>query len=252
MRGKLVIGFGLLCLLAGCGSAVQEQNQDMQKKADAFYKIGAAEYQAGNLTEATKYLEKAKKINPNDAKIYHAFGLVYVSLRKYSEAIASCQKALRVDPTFVDAHNALGTIYGHLGEWDKAIAEFRQALSSPMYKTPELAHYNLGLALMEKGDHVSAVKEFHTAIEMYPNFPRALDQYGIALYKLNRNQEAVKRFKQAIDLDQDFIDPYLNLGLVYMKQGKRDDAIQQFKAVLERSNDEKMRSEAERYLEMLE
>ena len=37
-----------------------------------------------------------------------------------------------------------------------------------------------------------------------------------------------------------------------MKQGKRDDAIQQFKAVLERSNDEKMRSEAERYLEMLE
>ena len=62
----------------------------------------------------------------------------------------------------------------------------------------------------------------------------------------------MKRFKQAIDLDQDFIDPYLNLGLVYMKQGKRDDAIQQFKAVLERSNDEKMRSEAERYLEMLE
>ena len=64
MRGKLVIGFGLLYLLAGCGSAVQEQNQDMQKKADAFYKIGAAEYQSGNLTEATKYLEKAKKINP--------------------------------------------------------------------------------------------------------------------------------------------------------------------------------------------
>ncbi len=237
-----------LMLCVGCGPTIEEQRQ----KAEANYKIGAAEMKSGNLQEAIKFLEDAKRYDPNDAKIYNALGWIYIEYRQYQEAISMFDKTLRLDPNFAEAHNSLGTVYGRLQQWDQAIIEFNKALSDPSYQTPEAAHYNLGLALMEKGDHINAVKEFHSTIEISPNFGQALNQYGIALYRMNRNQEAIKRFKQAIDVSPDFIDPYVNLGLVYMKQGKRDDAIAQFKSVLGRSTDEKIRSEAERYLEMLE
>ncbi len=237
-----------MVLCVGCGPTVQEQRQ----KAEANYKIGEAEMRSGNYSEAIKFLKDAQKDNPNDAKIYNALGCIYIEYHQYDEAISMFERTIRLDPNLPDAHNSLGTVYARLERWDQAIAEFNKALNDPLYQTPELAHYNLGLALMEKGDHINAVKEFHSTIEIRPNFGQALNQYGIALYRMNRNQEAIKRFKQAIDVSPDFIDPYVNLGLVYMKQGKRDDAIAQFKSVLGRSTDEKIRSETERYLEMLE
>jgi Flp pilus assembly protein TadD len=103
-----------------------------------------------------------------------------------------------------------------------------------------------------EADLIEAVKEFHAAVQIRPNFSQALDKYGIALYRLNRNHEAIKRFKQAIEVAPNFMDPYLNLGIVYMKQGKKREAIQQFKFVHERTDDENLIFEAERYLEMLE
>jgi len=237
-----------LMFCVGCGPTLEEQRQ----RAEANYKIGEAEMRSGNYPEAIKYLDDARKQNPNDAKIYFALGSIYIEYKKYDEAIALFEKTLHYDPNFAKAHNSLGTVYARRQQWDLAIGEFKKALSDPSYPTPQLAHYNLGLAFMEKGDHINAVKEFHAAVEISPKFPQALDQYGIALYRMNRNQEAIKRFKQAIEVAPDFIAPYVNLGLVYMKQGKRDDAIAQFKAVLERTSDEAIRAEAERYLEMLE
>lgn len=240
---------GLMLMVGvGCGPTLEEQRQ----KAEASYKIGAAEMKTGNYSEAIKFLKDAQKYNPNDAKIYNALGLIHVEYKEYGEAISMFEKAIRLDPNLPDAHNSLGTVYARLERWDSAIIEFKKALSDPSYQTPALAHYNLGLALMEKGDNINAVKEFHEAVELYPKFSRALNQYGIALYRMNRNQEATKRFKQTIEIAPDFIDPYVNLGLVYMKQGKRDDAIAQFKSVLERSVDDKIRTDVERYLEMLE
>lgn len=242
----LCIAGVMLCV--GCGPTLEEQRQ----KAEANYKIGEAEMRSGNYSEAIKSLQDAQKYNPNDAKIYNALGLIYIQYQQYDKAISMFEKAIRLDPNLPEAHNSLGTVYARLQQWDQAISEFKKALSDPSYPTPALAHYNLGLALMEKGDHINAVKEFHAAVEISPTFSQALDKYGIALYRMNRNQEAIKRFKQAIEVSPDFIDPYVNLGLVYMKQGKRDDAVAQFKSVLERSSDEKIRSEVERYLEMLE
>jgi superkiller protein 3 len=250
MKYKVLISLLCISLFMGCGPSISVEEQ--QKKSEAQYKLGVAEFNRGNLADALIAFQKARDYYPNDAKIYNGLGLIYLQQQKYRETIAAFQKALELDPNFLEAYNNLGTVYAQIGDWDEAIVQFKEALSSPLYRTPELAHYNLGLALMEKGDNVNAVKEFHAAIQLRPDFSRALDKYGIALYRMNRNQEAIKRFNQAIKISPEFIDPYLNLGMVYMKLGKTQEAIQQFKLVLERSPDENLRTEAARYLEMLE
>lgn len=238
-------------ILLSCGPTIEQQ----QQAADSQYQVGIAEFNRSNFAAALEAFEKALAYYPHDPKYHNAMGLIYLQQKLYEKALSSFKKALSLDPNFTEAHNNLGNTYAQIRDWDKAIAEFKEALSDPFYRTPALAHYNLGLALMERqlqGDMFEAVKEFHAAVQLQPNFSRALDKYGIALYRVNRNQEAIKQFKRAIEVDPQFIDPYLNLGMVYMKQGNKEDAIAQFKLVLERAKDEKLVEEATRYLGILE
>jgi type IV pilus assembly protein PilF len=239
---------GILAGVSACGPTLEEK----QRRANTQIELGFAELNRGNFTEAFKALERAKKIYPDDPNIYNGLGLISLYQRQYQNAVAEFHNALRLNPNFSDAHNNLGTTYAQMKKWDEAIEEFRTALSDPFYRTPELARYHLGVALMEKGEIIEAVKELHAAVQMRSDFERALDKYGVALFRLNRVQEAVKQFKQAIEANSEYIDPHLNLGLAYMKQGKREEAITEFKIVLERSKDEELTASARRYLEILE
>ncbi|MBD3305954.1 tetratricopeptide repeat protein [candidate division KSB3 bacterium] len=243
-------GVGVLCvvMLVGCGPTLEERRQ----RARTQYELGVAELNQGNLAEAQNAFEQAKKYDSEDPRLYNGMGLIYLQQQEYQKAIAEFQKALRINPNFVEAHNNLGSTYAQMRDWDRAIIEFREATNDPLYRTPELAHYNLGLALLEKGELIEAVKAFHMAVKLRPNFSRALDKYGVALFRLNRVQEAIKQFKEAIKVEPNYIDPYLNLGLAYMKQGKKEEAIAQFRLVLERSRDEDLSTSARRYLEILE
>jgi Tfp pilus assembly protein PilF len=237
-----------MCVGVSCGPTLEER----QRKANIQLKLGNAELNRGNFEEALKAFGKAKDIYPDNPHIYHGLGLIYFYQRQYENAVVEFKKAIQLNPDFSDAHNNLGATYAQMKKWDGAIKEFRIALSDPFYRTPELAHYHIGAALMEKGELIEAVKELHAAVRIRPDFSRALDKHGIALFRLNRIQEAVKQFKQAIEVDPEYMTPYLNLGLAYMKQGKKEEAIAQFKIILERSNDDDLTISARRYLEILE
>ncbi len=238
----------LVVLLSACGPTLEER----KNKADLQYQIGISELKQGNLIEALAAFELGREHYTEDPKIHNALGLVYFQQQQYNKAVEQFKKTLRLEPNFVEAHNNLGSTYAQLKDWDNAIAEYRAVLGEPLYRTPELGHYNLGRVLLEKGQAIEAVKEFHTAVKIQPNFSRALNKYGVALFRLNRIQEAVKQFKQAIEIDPKYAEPYLNLGLAYMKQGKKEEAILQFKHILEHSRDEELTTSAQRYLEILE
>jgi Tfp pilus assembly protein PilF len=235
-------------MLMACGPTIEER----QKKAETQYEIGIAELSSGRFAEAFEALQEAKNIYNQDARFFHGMGLVYFYQRQYAEAVVEFKKALELDDNYAEAHNNLGSTYTQMKQWDEAIAEFREAINDPFYKTPELAYYNLGTALLEKGDVIEAVKELHTAVQLRPDFSRAFDKYGVALFRLNRVQESTKQFQKAIEIDPVFVEPHLNLGLAYMKQGKKDDALKEFRFVLENSNDENLVNSAKRYLEILE
>jgi superkiller protein 3 len=243
----IILFFSLL----GCGPTLEQR----RKQASAKYELGVRKYSKGNLAEALEAFQEAEKDYPNDPRLRNAFGLIYIQQKQYQQAINEFKRALALDPNFFEANNNLGTTYSYMQNWDEAITEYRKLTNEPLYRTPELAYYNLGLALMERqwdGDLIEAVKQFHKAVQIRPNFTRALDKYGVSLYRVNRIQEAIKQFKKATEIDPEFIEPYLNLGIAYMKLGKRTEALQQFRYVLEHSTNEKFSATAQRYLEILE
>lgn len=253
MQSRRYVTCGMLGLLAGivlsaCGPTLEER----KNRAETQYEIGVAELNNGNLTEAFEALQAAREIYDGDPRFYNGLGLIYLQQRQYSEAIAAFTKTLELDENFTEAQNNLGTTYAQMQQWDKAITHFRAAINDPFYAAPELAYYNLGVALMEKGELIEAVKELHQAVQLRPEFSRALDKHGVALFRLNRIQEAIKQFQKAIELEPTYIEPYLNLGLAYMKYGEKDEAITQFKFVIDNSNTESLVNSARRYLEILE
>ena len=243
-----IVSAFLLFFIAACGPTIEER----KSRAETQYEIGIAELGSERFNEAFEALQKAKDIYAEDPRFYHGMGLVHFYQRQYEKAVVEFRKALELNPNYPEAHNDLGSTYAQLHRWDLAIFEFREAISDPFYRTPELAYYNLGTALMENGELIEAVKELHMAVQLRPDFSQALDKYGVALFRLNRLQESIKQFKQAIELDPAYVEPYLNLGLAYMKQGKKAEAIAQFKFVTENSKDENLIGSAQRYLEILE
>ena len=229
MKRRVLVSIVLVSIVAGvsgCGPTLEER----QQKANSQYDIGASELNRGNFAEALKKFEKAREINPDDPKIYDGLGLVYWYQKQYQNAIAEFKKALRLDPNFTDAHHNLGASYAQLKQWDAAIEEFNIATSDPFYEALYKAHYNLGAALLEKGENVKALEEFHKAIQIRPNYSRALDKYGMALYRMNRFQEAVKQFKKAIDASTSFKltkQSLKNLGT----EGLPDDVLKQLESL---------------------
>ena len=59
----------------------------------------------GDWENAKRNLELANNIDPNNASVNEAFGLVYQSTGEYERAEASFKRALRIDPKLSRARN---------------------------------------------------------------------------------------------------------------------------------------------------
>ena len=65
---------------------------------DANYALAAELTKAGNANEAMAALDRARAVNPKDARVYAAFGSLLVTQRKYAVAAAAYGEAARLAP----------------------------------------------------------------------------------------------------------------------------------------------------------
>jgi superkiller protein 3 len=77
-----------------------------------------------------------------------------------------------------------------------------------------------------------AVNYFHQAIQLYPQYFRALNDLGVLLIRLGRLDEAVKTLEQAIALAPHVYYPRLNLATVKTRQGKYKEAAEMLDKLL--------------------
>lgn len=148
----------------------------------------------GRNAEASGSWERSLELNPEYAYGYHGLGLIAAKEGEYEKAVTLQRKALTHVPGFSEAAHKLCDALLKLGKIEEAI----EALHSHISVVPESTetYVYLGQAHVAGQQYEKAADAFETALERYPDIPRA--QYGLAtaLARLGRREEADEAMNQ--------------------------------------------------------
>jgi type IV pilus assembly protein PilF len=189
-----------VCLLLVGGCATEER----VKKADGYYQEGMAHLSSDRQKSFVSF-QKAIQHNPRHRDAHYSIGHLYVLQGKYKQAEEEFRDAIRIDPNYSEAHNYLGDVLAQEDRWTEAIESYRRALSNPLYSTPDIAWYNMGLAYAHEGDMEKAIQAFEDARVVSPPSlsPAKLNlELGKAYYKLGYNVQAREALSRVTDLDK--------------------------------------------------
>jgi type IV pilus assembly protein PilF len=230
-----VLAAAFAAALAGCASApptttprapeppptVKPQEVSPKERAKLHADLGAGYYERGRMDIALEELNEAAALDPNEARIYNLYGLVYAMLGENAKAEQNFQRALALAPQDSEIRHNWGWYLCSNGHPRESIPEFERALSNPLYKSPEVALVNAGRCSIAFGDLAGADNFFRRGQAASPNNAGAI--YGLALvaYRQGRQDEArgwIRRLTQQPPVPPEAL--YLGM-CIERKQGDR-------------------------------
>jgi serine/threonine-protein kinase len=148
----------------------------------------------------------------------------------FEAAIAACRAAIRLKPARPDLHHDLGIALMQLGNHSEAITAFRESLRLKP-DSPQVLN-SLGNVLKEQGRLDVAISEYRAALRLKPDFAMAHNNTGDALRHKGALEEAIAEHREALRLEPDDVRTHNNLGLALRERGKLDEAVAQFRIAL--------------------
>lgn len=142
---------------------------------------------------------------------------------KYKEAIKVLNKAKKMDSKNIKVYNLLGWAYIHLEKYDKSSLVFQEVLN--MDPQNEMAHANLGYINHKKGLYGEAIEKL-SAIEKNAKNKQAvlyaLFYLGLVYYEREMYEDSVEFLNKAISVGPNLYEAYYYLGKAYQKQGLKN------------------------------
>jgi tetratricopeptide (TPR) repeat protein len=225
----LATGFAtlLLCMAGDCSRARVESVNKMNEGVTAAVQKRYA--------DATKLLESAAVIDPENDQVFWNLSLVHMELRKYDRAREDLQKAIALNAKSGGYQEKLGTILIELKDWPAAKTAFEKAIELE----PELfkAYYKLAQVNEQLDDQQSALKNYTAAIDKGPRFLEAYNALGRLYADLGYMDNSVQVLQEALKValpgTEEEAQAHHLLGTVYQQQKKYADAVREFKAALD-------------------
>lgn len=186
--------------------------------ADVLHATGVVHLTNGKYKSAATMIARALAIKPNRAALYVNLGEAYRNLGEHEKVENCCRIALRLRPHFPEGHNTLGLALHRLGRADEAVVELRRAIELRPEMAP--AHNNLGLILREIGRTEEAITHFQRALEISPELDIARTNLGMALLAAGRNEDALEQFRDSVRRRVADANAHHNLGNVLRILGR--------------------------------
>lgn len=168
-RLKQLVISALLVLLAGCVTTTEggfTEEASPEKALNQRVELARQYIGEGNWEAAKRNLKLAYEIDPNNARVYEAFALVYQSTGEYELAEESFRKALRIDPDFPRARNNFAAFLFSQQRFEEAAKQLEIVVKDSLYSGRPLAFVNLGLCRQQLFDPEGAEKAFVRALAM--------------------------------------------------------------------------------------
>ena len=151
----------------------------------------------------------------------------------YHDLVTLYTDTLTKNPGCWMAHYNLGIALNDRGDTDGAVAHYRQAVElRPGYAE---AHYNLGRLLAQKGQLDEAVAHYEKVLEINPADAEARNNLGVTLSASGRLDEAIAQYQKALAIRPDYADASCNLASALLSKGNLDGAIAHYSACIAQS-----------------
>ena len=195
---------------------------------------------------------------PQKPRAVKNYGVVLAASGKYDDGIKLLEKAVKLDPDNADYWSNLGTANLRAGRFDSAKDKFLKAyellaseLKLPDYQAPldsfaslaplnssakslkQAAQYlnDYGVCLVQLGRGDEALAAFQKSLAIDPTLYAARLGLGAAYNLQNNIQAATDVFEALVEEYPDQADAYNNLAVMYKKAGRLDDRDRILKAV---------------------
>ena len=220
----LISSIVLMTLLLTQCATTTDKEAKKDNTAKVLQELAGSLVLEGNLREGLAYLLKAVELEPNNPELHHELALVYRDLGSYNLSLQHFKKALILNPKLSTARSNLGTLYLLMREWDLAIESFQMAVNDLLYKTPEIAYNNMGLAYFNKGEIDKAIESYGKALQLSPSYETCYTNLGIAYESQGKMAQAIEAYNNSIRCGSRNPATFLRLARIYNSLNQKNDA----------------------------
>ncbi len=175
---KLWLLMFLMAAMAGCVSTQAQKAEEKRDKQAAKVNVQLASgyLRRGDYEIAQTKLKKAIEFDDEYLPAYTTLAILMTMLNKPVEAENYYLEALDLDSTNPDLLNNYGTFLCSTGEYEEGVVQFNKSLRNQFYKTPEVAHANIGNCLLQnnKPNYKAIERHLRKALSKQPNMTTAL------------------------------------------------------------------------------
>lgn len=212
--------------------------------APALVSLGLCHGAAGQPADAKRLLERAQRHRPHDARIGLLLSQAAKSLMDQGinidvnaqmpdlehnldqEGVEQLSQVVEEDPDFVDAFLSLPSTRDASQIDREVYTLLAETLNRALDRRPGLAqlHCAAGRVLVKLGRHDDALAATERAVELDPQFTRALIQLAQVYQQTDRHDDALVRLEQALTHGAEYADVYYLMGNLYRRNGRLDRA----------------------------
>lgn len=197
--------------------------------------IGSIRIQQDRWAEAAPLLDRARALNPDEARFAYLHGIALAGMQKLAPALAAFQSAIKLDPNIAAAYLALGNTQRRLGQFQDAQKTFRKLLR--IHPENAEGYIFLSAALAEAEDLAAAEAPLQRAL-IYAKDPKVQavihNNLAVSLEWQNRDDEALESLNRVQTVAPDWPDiDNRRIGILY-KLGRFDDCVLLYKKLLDR------------------
>ena len=237
-RASLNLGIALQALGDTSGAVASFQAALANDPGDPYasYNLAKLRYEAGELAEAGRLLDRSLKVRSDFPQALVLAGCVLAAQGRPQDALPRFDAGLRIRP------DDFGTLY-HQAKALRSLQrlpEARIAVERALALDPENvdAHAALADVLVAQGDRAGAIGALEAVLARRPDWADALYNYGCVLRKQQRLEDAAGAFRRAIAAEPRHARAYQMLGGVLLAQSLTGEALELYREARQKCPDD--------------
>jgi len=181
--------------------------------------------------DAIRWLERAVKMEPDNADVLYSLGRCYYSKDRYLDAGKMYERVLALEPTHLKAEENLGLVLDATNRPEQAEQALRKAAAwAASEGKDEWPFLDLAVFLLDHDRAAESLDPLRSAVRIQPQCELCHEKLGQALLATNDVAGSIGELDEAIRLDEKDAKAHFELGRALRQAGQTERAKQEFAA----------------------